>query len=88
MEEEKIIERGLMAEAMMHDENFQNLYEIVENELARGILATSVDDKARREELYVTYQGLRYFTQLINGYRLAKDQIIEKRDAEITQEDD
>jgi hypothetical protein len=30
MSEQEIIERGLMAEALMHDENFNELYRLVE----------------------------------------------------------
>jgi hypothetical protein len=88
MSEQEIIERGLMAEALMHDDNFNALYQLVEAQMAKEFLATALKQEEARQELFLTYHGMRSFLQLINGFRIAKDNIAEKRDAEHNDQQD
>jgi hypothetical protein len=56
--------------------------------MAKEFLATALKQEEARQELFLTYHGMRSFLQLINGFRIAKDNIAEKRDAEYQQDID
>jgi len=80
--DEQTITLGLMAESLMNDDAFNELYELVEDRIAKEILATPLADKETRELLYQTYNGMRAFVQYINQFRTAKDQVVERLNAE------
>jgi len=88
MTDEQHIARGLLAEDLMNNPAYQDLFTIVTEQMSKEILATSLDQAEERNSLYLTFHGLRSFNNLINSYRTTKDEIVARMDAEHQQEDD
>lgn len=72
----------------MNNPAYQELFDIVQAEMSKAILATSLDQTREREDLYLTFHGLRSFNNFINSYRTAKDEIVEKLNTDAEQDQD
>jgi hypothetical protein len=80
--EDQVLERGLKAEAILSLDVFCDLFDEVQNDITKQMLATSPEDTKTRETLYATYNGMRAFTNTLNGYRLAMLELVEARELE------
>lgn len=88
LSEDEVIRRGLLAEALLKSDDFNDLYDVIQKDIANNILATSLDDKDFRESLYITFNGMRALTQRMTEYASAMRAIEAKRNAENTEEQD
>lgn len=80
--EDNIISLGLQAEAILKDDSFNELFKFVVDDTVQSILATTIEEAAKRENLYSTVNGMRYFTERLQQIVLAKENIISKRNAD------
>lgn len=87
MTEQKIIERGIIAGALLLSDDFNSLVEDITHDLSLNILATTLDDEAGRNHFYLTYHGMRHFVNTLKSYVSVKDEIARKQDADNQQED-
>jgi hypothetical protein len=88
MTEEQIIERGLSAEHILTSTDYAALFDMVVQDMAMAVLNTGLEETKQRENYYLTIQGLRAFTNQINAYRTAKDELVERRNADEEQRED
>jgi hypothetical protein len=79
MTEDEIIELGYLAENLARDEGFNALFEKVTKDLSLEILGSTYEDKDYREQLYLTYNGMRAFADRITQFALAKSEIEKTR---------
>lgn len=86
LSEDEVIRRGLLAEAFLNSDDFNDLYEAIQRDISLEILATALDDKEFRESLYITFNGMRALAQRMTAYANAMRAIEEKRNADNTDE--
>lgn len=82
LSEDAIIQRGLTAEAILRSDEYNDMYDLIARDIADEILATPLNDEDYRNQLYITYNGMRAFSQRLVAYATAKKSIEDKRNAE------
>lgn len=82
MTDQEIFEWGDKAEALINNPDYIKLYEKITMDLAKGILATTIDDVASRKDLYNTYAGMRAFGNTLAGMVLHKEALIKAQEEE------
>ena len=88
--EDDIVNLGIQAESLMMDPGFNTLFNRVTEDLALAILATPFDDRDYRDQLYLTYNGMRAFADRLTAFVVAKEEVKRARDEqnEFSFEDD
>lgn len=76
MTNEEIINLGLQAEQLLGNDAFNDLFAQVSDAISREIIATSISQKDKREELYSTYNGMRAFAHMLHSYVSAKNNVV------------
>lgn len=79
--------RGMKAETILRDDNFNEMFEIITSEVVKEILETSLDDTKFREQLYITVNGMRAFNERLVRYVAEKQSIEDARNAELDQQE-
>lgn len=82
MTEQEIFEWGHRAEVLIKSEEYIPLYEKIAMDIAKEILATPLNDRELRNQLYNTYNGMRDFGIRLNAMIVSKEMTIERNDAE------
>jgi len=78
----EVIQWGVNAQALIDNPDYIALYDKITSDLAKEILATPLDDHKYREQLYLTYNGMRSFaTRLVNMIQ-ASNEVISRLDTE------
>lgn len=87
-QEERLYERGLKAETLMRSDEFNELFQIVVEEIGREILETPLDDPQKyREQLFLTVHGMRAFGARLTSYAVIKKNIEDDRNAQNNTQD-
>lgn len=73
---DELITLGLLAKRLLTDDDFNNLFELVANDLSREWLASSQNEKETRESLYSTFDGMRAFAARLAQYVSVMDQVV------------
>lgn len=87
MTDEQTITLGLSAEHLMNDQSFNAIYEAITEQISKEILATPLSDTQTRQDLYLTFHGMRSFLNYTNMFRTAKDQVVERLNYEHESDD-
>lgn len=88
MTEDETIEWGMRAEGLVTSNEFNDLFDKIKDDLAREILSTPLCDNDYREQLYVTFNGMRAFADRLVQLVTAKENIKAERDAKNNSEQD
>lgn len=76
MSEQEIIDRGMRAEDLMRDDNFNFFFELMQKEIGEDILSTTRAQKEVREDLYLVFDGFRSVIARLNHFRIEKDKLV------------
>jgi hypothetical protein len=79
MTEDETITWGLHAERLINDDSFIDLFEKVKSDLAFEMLSTALDDEKYRQQLYLTFNGMRAFSDRLVQMATAKLHIEQER---------
>jgi hypothetical protein len=71
---------GLKAKTVLENEAYQQLTTFMQKEISEAILATPLNERDYREELYQIYNGMRAFNGRLDGLLAASLAILEARD--------
>lgn len=91
MEIAQVIERGLHAANILHDEMTMSFFEELKALIRENIVNTNPEASADRERLYYQYHAIEDVVGVMNSYVMAREKAIQQMDAEEhddTQDDD
>ena len=75
MKEAELQALGTHACAILTNESFLILWDVIVEQTGQDVLRTSLDAREEREDLYLTYHGMRTFFQKLQGFKSAADNI-------------
>jgi len=78
MTDDQTIGWGLKAEALLRDDNYNDLYALVQEHLGKEVLTTPITEKEYREQLYLIHHGMRSFADRLTQMVMAKNAVIER----------
>jgi hypothetical protein len=77
---------GEYCEDLLNQENFVTLVKLCEQQIAQHFLTTKPEEKAKREGIYATYQGLAEFLGLMTAFVEAKNAINKVNQTELPED--
>lgn len=82
-EEARKIHWGLKAKSLIENDSYIEMFEFMKQELATEILDTPLTSKDYREELFITFHGMRAFGNRLTQLVVDAHHILAARDEDI-----
>jgi hypothetical protein len=82
LNQEQVINRGLKAERLLNDEDFQSFHDELKSLISDSLFNTKPEEDAQRERLYFLHQGLTDMVGVMESFIAAKDQILADQETE------
>ena len=82
MTQEQLISRGLKAERLLNDEDFQSFHTELRSLVSEALFNTKPEEDAQRERLYYLHQGLADLIGVMESFAAAKDQVLAADESE------
>jgi hypothetical protein len=82
LNQEQVINRGLKAERLLNDEDFQSFHDELKSLISDSLFNTKPEEESQRERLYFLPQGLTDMVGVMESFIAAKDQILADQETE------
>lgn len=78
-DQDKMIDLGTRAEALLKDETFQAVLQVLESEIVQQVFATEPHEAKRREYLYTKHQALKDLYGTLTNWVGMKEQVLREQ---------
>ncbi|MBB4039106.1 hypothetical protein GGR34_000741 [Microvirga flocculans] len=82
MTDSEVITWGDLAESLINNPAYIELYDRITMDLAKEMLASSMHEKEYRDDLFATYNGMRAFANRLVNMVEAKQTVLQRIDEE------